>query len=141
MAAVRQAGSIGEKWGRVTAQRQPDYLTGVQNPRRDWNQATSAAAQTYKDAITKSVANNSFAKGVAKVSGPAQIAATVAKGPQRFSEGVQVAAPKFQTAVAPFLQTIESTQLPPRYPKGDPRNLARVEVIAKALNARKNSGS
>jgi hypothetical protein len=35
------------------------------------------------------------------------------------------------------LQVIESIQLPPRGPKGDPRNIERVRVIAQALRARK----
>jgi len=140
MPATKSGVSVAEKWARVTPQRVPDYQQGVQNPRRDWQASTKAATSTYKDAITKSLGNNSFEKGVNKVSSQSFQATTLAKGPNRFAEGVQVSAPKFAAAIEPVLQTIASTTLPPRMPKGDPRNIQRVAAIAKALNDRKLAG-
>ena len=37
----------------------------------------------------------------------------------------------------PYLETIAATQLPPRFAKGDPRNVQRVAAIAAALRKRK----
>ena len=40
----------------------------------------------------------------------------------------------------PYADTIRSTTLPPRFPKGDPRNLERTKAIATALFNKKQSG-
>ena len=59
------------------------------------------------------------------------------KGPARFAQGVQIAQPAYQEGVAKYLQVISATALPPRGPKGDPRNLQRVSVLATALRKAK----
>jgi hypothetical protein len=43
----------------------------------------------------------------------------------------------YQEGVQPYLDTIAATVLPPRFPKGDPRNLERVKAITTALRKRK----
>ena len=58
-------------------------------------------------------------------------------GKQRFVQGVQGAEALYASGVAPFLSTIEATTLPPRFPKGDPRNLERVKAITIALRKKK----
>ena len=39
----------------------------------------------------------------------------------------------YATKMAPVLKIIETTTLPPRFAKGDPRNIERVKVLAAAL--------
>ena len=41
--------------------------------------------------------------------------------------------PDYQAGVQPYLDTIAATTLPPRFTKGDPRNLDRVKIISQAL--------
>jgi hypothetical protein len=55
------------------------------------------------------------------------------KGPGRFAEGVYIAAPDYEKGFAPYRDAIERTDLGPRFPRRDPRNLDRVKRIVDAL--------
>lgn len=130
----------GKKWARVTPQRTEDYQQGVQNPKVSWQAATLAAEKNQADGVQQAITDKRFAKGVAKAGDAAWSAGALNKGVNRFGEGVQVSESKYETAFAPYAQVIESTQLPPRYPKGDPRNVQRVTAIATALRNKKVKG-
>lgn len=133
-------GNAGEKWGRVTPQRTDDYIQGVQNPRTSWQQATTAAEGNYQAGVQQAIAEKRFGKGVAKAGDQKWQSKAVTLGGQRFGPGVQEGVSAYQSGFAPYQQVIESTQLPPRFPKGDPRNLARVGAIATALRNKKIKG-
>lgn len=137
MPRIKDVGAIALKWSQVTPQRTDQYTAGVQSPRVPWAQATTAAAETYKTAVTQAANNGSFAKGVAKAGDQTWQSKTVAKGPARFAEGVASAAPDYQAGFAPYAAVIAATNLPPRFPKGDPRNITRVATMAAALNAKR----
>jgi hypothetical protein len=130
----------GKKWARVTPQRTEDYQQGVQNPKVSWQAATLAAEKNQADGIQQAITDKRFAKGVQKAGDAAWQAGALQKGVNRFGEGVQVSESKYEAAFAPYAQVIESTQLPPRYPKGDPRNVERVKAIATALRNKKVKG-
>ncbi|GAI23003.1 unnamed protein product, partial [marine sediment metagenome] len=55
------------------------------------------------------------------------------KGPGRFAEGVYIAGPDFEKGFARFHAAIERVDLGPKFPKRDPRNLARVKAVVDAL--------
>jgi len=135
MAKVR-SGS-GEKWARRAGQSTEDFLTGVQNPRADWKTATLAATANQQAGVLEAIKNKSFEKGVAKAGSSKWLEKTLEKGAQRFAAGVQQAQADYDSAIAPYLSVIESTTLPPRYPKGDPRNIDRVKAINIALRKKK----
>lgn len=137
MPKIRDIGSIADKWARVTPERSEDYKLGVQNPKTDWKTATQAAVGTYKAAMTTSLTNDRFAKGVSKSSTDKWKEKASTKGANRFGEGVSLGKPDYQVGFSPYRDVIESTSLPPRYPKGDPRNIERVKVLAAALHAKK----
>jgi hypothetical protein len=139
MAVIKSTDSIAEKWARVTPQRTQDYSTGIANPRRDWATATAASHDAWQQGITRAATNGQFAKGVTKAGTSKWASRSASKGPQRFSEGVQLAQGDYQTGFSPYADVIKATTLPPRYSKGDPRNLDRVKVIAAAL-AKKRTG-
>lgn len=137
MADIKSSSAIAEKWARVTPQRTQDYQEGVQNPRTDWEQATKAAAQSQAEGVQKAIAEKRFEKGVAKAgTGKWQEGAT-GKGVQRWGTGVQAAGEAYAEGFQPFADTIKNTKLPPRYPKGDPRNIERVKAMASAMHAKK----
>jgi len=140
MANIKPIDRIAEKWARVTPQRTQDYTDGIENPRTDWAGATAAAADTYKDAVTKAANSGQFAKGVRNAGTQKWQQRARQKGPQRFAEGVQIAQPDYQAGFAPYADVIKATTLPPRYAKGDPRNIDRVRVISSAL-ARRRTGA
>ncbi len=139
MAEVKPLNRISEKWGRVTPQRSEDYKIGVQNPRRDWAQSATAAKESHKQAMAAAAASDSFAKGIARVGTSKWAGKALAKGPGRFAEGVMVGTKDYETGVAPYIDEISKTTLPPRFPRRDPRNIQRVTAIATAL-AKKKTG-
>jgi len=140
MPKIRSIDEITRKWHDVTPLRADEYVAGVQNPKEDWKTQTLGAAKNYELAIAASVANKSFDKGVGKSSTGRWQDKAVKKGGVRFGPGVTEAAPDFHRGFAPYRDVISNTTLPRRYPKGDPRNLERVRVMAKALRDKKLAG-
>jgi len=133
MPIVKNIAKIAEKWARVTPQRSADYEAGVRDPIRDWATNTVASSSAWKAGIAEASAKDRFSKGVQKAGTEKWKRKAVEVGPVRFSQGVQVAQPDYEKGFAPFRDVIEKTTLPPRFAKGDPRNIDRVRVIAAAL--------
>lgn len=140
MPAVRDVGAIARKWARVTPQRTEDYLDGVKNPRRDWAESTANAEDNYKAGVTKAANEGRFGRGVRSAGSEKWRKQAIAKGQARFGEGVALGEQDFAAGFEPFRQVIESTKIPPRFPKGDPRNLERVKVLSEALHKKRISG-
>ena len=140
MPNVRSASEIAAKWGRVTPERTQDYEDGVRSPNKDWAQSTKNAEGTYEAGVKDAMSRKAFGKGVDKAGTSKWQKGAIEKGIDRFGPGVQVAQSAYESGVAPYLDVIERTTLPPRYPKGDPRNMARVAAIAKALHDKKIKG-
>ncbi len=128
-----------QKWARVTPGRVEDYRLGVQNPRKSWQAATTAAAKNQAEGAQKAIAEGRFAKGVQKAGNSKWQNNALNKGTSRFGPGVQAAEGDYAKGIAPYLQVIEQTNLPPRFTKGDPRNLLRVAAISEALRKKKLS--
>jgi hypothetical protein len=139
MADIKDLSAIGEKWKRVTPQRAVDYEAGIRNPRSDWATATKDAETRYNEGVQKAIQRKAFGKGVAKAGTQVWQERALAVGPGRFQEGVATSGDNFERGFQPFADTIKATQLPPRFPKGDPRNLERVKVMSQALRAKKES--
>jgi hypothetical protein len=134
---IKDVGRIAQKWARVAPQRVQDYSEGVSQPRRDWATAAAAAQDTHSAAMVKAATAKSYSRGVRSAGTQKWQQRALAKGPNRYSEGVGIAEPDYQAGFQPYADVIARTTLPPRYTKGDPRNLKRVEVIAVALNMKK----
>jgi hypothetical protein len=134
MAQIKPLDQIANKWSTVTPGRTDQYSLGIQNPKRSWAGATSAAQANYEKGIQASIANKSFAKGVARVGDSNWQRKTLEKGPSRWAQGVSVSTNDYAQGFAKFHQAISSLVLPPRGPKGDPTNINRVAVVAKALH-------
>ncbi len=123
----------GERWSRRAAAAQPDYLTGVQNPRQSWQAASTAGNQNWKQGVAAAATADSFAKGVAKA-GDAKWTNRAAKlGPGRFASGVQVAQPDYESGVGPIWQRVSALTLPPRGPKGAAQNYQRPALVAQEM--------
>ena len=137
MAEIKDIGKIKEKWTRVTPMRAEDYKLGVKDPKRDWEKQAIAQKEIWKGAITEAAAKDMYAKGITAAGTVKWQEKALTKGPGRFSEGVMVAGPDFEKGFAPYAEIIRSTVLPPRFPKGDPRNYTRVQTIGTALRAKK----
>ena len=134
---VRPLGQVGQKWNSRTASAGPEYEVGVQNPRASWSQKAGAAAASYAAGVQGAITRNAFAKGVATAGDSEWSAKTLAKGPARSAQGVQVSQADYERGFAPYRDAIERVDLPPRGPTGSPQNLQRMTGIPQALAALK----
>ncbi len=133
MAEIKSMASIKDKWGRVTPGRSEDYKIGVNSPRRDWQASTEAGADNWREGTAQAAAKGMFSKGVSKAGTAKWKAKTLAKGPQRFSEGVFLAGDDYQKGFEPYRNAISGVDLGPRFPRRDPRNIDRVRKVVTAL--------
>jgi len=140
MANIKSLDRINAKWQRVTAAAGAEYEEGVRNPSADWKNETVSANAAYKAGLQKSMAADTFKKGVENAGTAKWQANAIAKGPARFAQGVTLAIDEYSAGFAPYRQVIAGLTLPPRGAKGDPSNINRVSVVAAALHAKKLAG-
>lgn len=133
MAHIRSIDAIASKWATVTPGRTADYEAGVQNPRRDWESATAAAESSWQTGVQQAIADKRFAKGVRAAGTEKWQAATLEKGVARWGPGVAIGESNYARGFAPIRDAIERCQLPPRFARRDPRNLARVKAIVDCI--------
>lgn len=137
MPEIKSSGSIAEKWKRVTPQRVDDYSAGVASPRTSWQKATAAAATAQAEGSKKAIEEKRFEKGVAKAGDQKWQRNAQEKGAMRWGPGVEASGQAYAEGFQPYADTIKSTALPPRFAKGDPRNIDRTKAMAAALHAKK----
>lgn len=137
MAAIRPLNVIVDKWARVAPQRAEDFRNGVQNPKKDWETQAAAAESAWRDGVTAAANAGLFSAGVRRAGTAKWQSRTLQKGVPRWPEGIRIATDDYRDGFAPYHEEIERTELPPRYARGDPRNLERVAAIASALHQRR----
>jgi len=137
MAEIKNIRLIRDKWQRVTPQRTEDYKIGVQAPKRSWSDSALKQKETWKQAITAAAQAGLYEKGIQRAGDDGWKQQALAKGPSRFAEGVMISADKYEENFQPYAEEIQRVSLPPRMPKGDPRNIERVKAIADALRKKK----
>lgn len=133
MPRVKPAADIAAKWARVAPTRQQDFEAGVADPQVDWARSTSAARESWEQGINESIQRGAFSRGVESAGSEKWRRKTRDVGAQRWGAGVRAAQQDMETAIQPYRDAIERTVLPPRGPRGDPRNLERSAVMARAL--------
>lgn len=137
MAEIKSLSAVREKWARVTPMRTEDYKLGIENPKRDWADETEAAKVNWKMGLDQAHAKDMFGKGVRKAGTAKWRDMAIKKGPTRFAEGVLIAENDYEKGFAPYHAAIERVDLGPKFPRRDPRNLARVKAVVDALVAEK----
>jgi hypothetical protein len=125
------------KWRQRAALAQQDYLEGVRRPRRPWREATVDAVQAWVQAIQQAITDGRFSRALTPEAEQFWRTRIEAVGATRYTQGIQSSGDRYERNFAPFRQVIESIQLPPRGPVGDPGNIERVRVIAQALHEAK----
>lgn len=136
---VKSADEIAAKWSRVSATRAEDYKTGVADPGVEWAKNAAASQDSYAAGVQDAIGRNAFEKGITKAGDEKWKRKTTEVGTARWSPGIAAAKGDMAAAVAPFREVIAGLTLPPRAPRGDPRNLERVAMVAAAL-AKKRRG-
>ncbi len=140
MAKIKSIDEIARKWAEVTPGRVGEYEQGVKNPGKDWATETAAAESNYDTGVQKAISEKRFGKGVIKTGTAGWQEKTLLKGPSRWASGVAISKSDYQEGFAKFRDVIANTVLPPRGPKGDPKNIQRVAILAKALHDAKVRG-
>jgi hypothetical protein len=131
---MRVRKNSASRWARKAAASGQDYTEGIADPRADWADQTLAAKAAFTQGVQQAIARDGWAKGVSKAGTERWRKRAGQVGPGRFSEGVGLGQGDYAEGVAPYLSKIEQLTLPARGPKGDPRNIQRVAVIATALH-------
>lgn len=140
MPRTKSAAAIAEKWSRVAPTRQADYESGVKDPGVDWQRATEAGRESYEAGVQEAIQRGAFQKGVSAAGTDKWRAKTADVGAGRWTGGIRAASTDYEQAMGPVVQVIERTVLPPRGPRGDPRNFQRAEAMGRALaEARRRS--
>ena len=134
MPAIKSTEASAAKWARRAGNAGPEYEEGVRNPRKSWAAETAASAGAYEKGVQASIANKSFEKGVKAAGDSKWQTNAIEKGPARFQQGVNLGEDAYSKGFAPYRAVIANTALPKRGPKGDPNNINRVSVLAKALH-------
>lgn len=134
---VKPADQSAAKWAQRASAAGQAYTDGVKNPKTDWATATSNAADNWGQGVSAAVADGRFAKGVTAAGTAAWATGATNKGANRYGPGVQGAQQKYASGSSKYIQVLNSLQLPPRRPKGDPANQQRAQVVAAALRAAK----
>lgn len=137
MAAIKPIDQSSDKWVRRASVAGPDYLQGIQNPRRPWAASCKEGEGNYKAAVTAAAARGAYGAGIIRVGDEKWRQRAIIKGPGRFSEGVAIGKDDWQKGFAPYQAAIGAITLPPRGPKGDLRNMERTKVIFTTLRALK----
>lgn len=136
----RVRGGGGTRWVNRSSMSVDEYKDGIQNPRADWQQATTNATQAYNIGVQEAISDDRFKKGVQKAGTAKWQQKAITKGAARYPSGIQEGKNDYEANVQPYLDVINNVVLPPRYAKGDPRNIQRVMVITQALRAKKLAG-
>jgi hypothetical protein len=130
---VKPTAHVVSKWVRRVGAATEDYRAGVQGKGGKWAQNASAAHGNYTAGVTQAAQAGRFAKGIARVGpGKYEHGATV-KGTERYGPGAMAGEQYFSAGIAPVLEAIGRTDLPPRGPRGAEGNYNRSTTMAKAL--------
>lgn len=140
MANIKTSAAIAKKWADVTPGRSGDFEAGIKDASVDWAGPTAAAESAYADGVSEALAQKRFGKGVAKAGTEKWRRKTVETGVGRWGSGVRAAQADMQAGFAPYREAIAGVALPPRFSRGDPRNIDRVSTIAKTLHDLKTRG-
>lgn len=137
MPAIKSLSTIAAKWAVVSGRSGDAYQEGVEAPRKDWKSATQAANSNWEQGTQLAITRKAFKAGVDKSTTENWQKNAVDKGVPRYTAGVILSADKYERGFAPYADVIKATNLPDRKPKGDPGNITRVSVMAKALHDKK----
>lgn len=140
MAKIKPISQIADKWAEVTPGRSGDYEAGVKDSSVDWAGPTAAAESNWSDGVSAAAVAGSFSRGVNSAGTSKWRRKALDVGVGRWGPGVRAAKADYQSGFGPYREVIAGVSLPPRYAKGDPRNIERVSVLASALHEAKVRG-
>lgn len=115
----------------------PDYVNGIKGSGATWQTNAAAAEPNYDAGVQAAIARQAYSKGITRVGGQKFEDRASSVGAQRYPQGIRDAGPAWTTGFTPYQQTLSAITLPPKRPKGDPSNYARVQAVGDALRKKK----
>jgi hypothetical protein len=132
---IRPAAQTADKYAANSAANVGSYKDGVQNPRREWAAATSAANDTYKTATQAAIAEDRFARGITAEAGAKQKSNAVTLGSARYPQGTSAAKSEWAKETQPILDAMAAVPDMPRGVKGSEQNFQKQRAYANAAQA------
>jgi len=134
---VKPLSDAVDYWVKGASARVDRYKVEAPAAADDWERNATAAAKTYKDAVSVGVIDRLFAGGIKRVGAAKFRRKVLDVGVDRFRPGVEAGRVDYEGGVGPFLDTLRALVLPERKPRGDPGNLDRVRVIMTELHKKR----
>lgn len=131
---IKPLEDILTKWASRAAQATSDFEEGVRNPRTPWESATLQAEDTYKIQVIAAANAGRFGEGVRRCGNDRWQSRTLTLGVPRWAQGIAASGPEYERGFRPYHKLLSAIVLPPRYGRGDERNLLRVAEISKQLH-------
>lgn len=138
--ATMTLASIADKYVRRASAAQADYQAGVAATQpAAFEAATIAGADNWAAGVSAAAADGRFAAGVTGSGAKWQRKAQTV-GPSRYQTGVAAASSDYQAGFQKYLNVLNSLNLPPRGPRGNPQNYQRSQAVGQALNQARTQG-
>src|SRR5690349_15921548 len=119
---IKPAASSQDKYKSNTASAGKSYQDGINNPRRDWGQATAAAEGTWEAGVQAAVASKSFSRGITPDASAKQKNNAITLGVSRYPTGTANAAGNWAKFTQPVLDAMAAVPDMPRGPKMSQQN-------------------
>ena len=121
----------------ITSSRGAEYQSGVESTPKDQAALAIAAIPTLRAAVSAASYANKVAAGLRRAGQAKWRRKSISVGVARFGPGGSASVDDYRSGFAPYLQTIQSIELPPRRVRGDVSNVDRVRIIAQELAAKR----
>jgi len=130
---VKPLSEIVDKWANVTPTRRTYLEQGIKRSADKWLNNSIAQDDAWKEGVQEAIAKDLRKKGLTEAAKKKYLERGTGPGPGRWAQGIGMAKDEYQRGMAPVIETLRATTLPPRYKKRDPRNLERVKAVVEAL--------
>lgn len=136
---IKPAATSMTKYVNNTGNAGQAYQDGINNPRRDWATATTAAEGNWAQSVQLAVTNGSYARSITPDAGAKQKSNAIALGVNRYAPGTKNAASAWAKFTQPVLDAMSAVPDMPRGPKMSQQNFDKAHAYAAAAaSAKKN---
>jgi hypothetical protein len=136
---IKPASTSQQKYVNNTGNAGQSYSDGINNPRRDWLAAATAAEGTWATSVQAAITAGSFGKGLNQDSAAKQKANAIALGVGRYPAGTKNAAGNWAKFTQPVLDAMAAVPDMPRGPKMSQQNFAKQVAYATAAHSAKKN--
>src|SRR6266851_46854 len=134
---IKPASSSQQKYVSNTGNAGQSYQEGINNPRRDWLAATTAAEGTWTAAVQAAASSGAFGKGLNQDSASKQKSNAITLGVGRYPTGTKNAAASWAKFTQPVLDAMAAVPDLPRGPKMSQQNFDKQHAYAAAAASAK----